>query len=288
MKRPSHLIILAISLAGMLCGCQTQPPGSAAGAFAPLSREQLIEKINANNERIPTLWARTSFDAEIHDTQSGKTTRVYADDGYFQYRAPDEISIRASKVGVGLVLDVGLNHERFWLAALAPGPDTMWWGYTRSSMVKSEIPIRPQDVLQILAISPISSSGPDVPGLSFDARKNASILSWYRRTPGGFGVIRQIAYDSEAMPRHVRVFDADGHLAMQAELSKHRNVEGASADAKVATNYDVYLPASRSSMVLRLRGMQISHGTAPNDASFKYPEKPPVAKVIRVDAQVSK
>lgn len=295
MKRPSHLVIIAISLAGILCGCQTQPPGAgpASGAGLALSREQLIEKINANNQRIPTLWTRVGLYAEIRDPETGKRTTVNAvdRDGSLQYRAPDELRVRVVKDVAGLVLDIGLNHQRFWVTAPAPGPDTMWWGEVgRQDVRQSQMPIRPQDVLEVLAIRPIASAGPAAPTMRYNDKEKAYVLTWYRQVRGQPVVSRQTFYDAKSLaPKIVLLFDPDGKLALQAELSKYTEIESAAQPApSVARLVQLYMPESRSIANLRLLDVTISQKGFPNDTSFRYPEKPPVAKVKQVDAQVSK
>ena len=286
MKRPSSLIV-ALAAALLLAGCQVQP---SAPPRPLLSLPDLVQKINDNNQRIPTLWARIGLYAEIRNPETGKKTTVYAADrdGSLQYRAPDELRLRVIKDIAGLVLDVGLNHERFWVAA-PEGPNTMWWGEVgRPDVSLSKVPIRPQDVVEVLAIRPIDLAEPNAPTMRYDSKQEAYVLSWYRSKADKYLVSRQICYDRHSLePKSVLLFDAEGKLAVRAKLSKYSQIDTPVEPApSVCRLVQLYMPESRSMADLRLLDVALSQKGAPSDASFRYPERPPVAKVIRVDAQV--
>lgn len=290
MKRHSGFAIIAVALACALSGCQTQPSGPGSGSFAALSREQLVEKINANNQKIPTLWARINLRADIRNPDTGKRTTVYADHGYLFYRAPGELRLRANKDVAGLLLDLGINSQRYWVIAPDPGPDTMWWGNIEAEPQRSEIPLRPQDMLEILAIRPIDVTGPDAPKLQYSQKDEAYMLIWYRQVGGRYFVSREIFYDAGTLlPKTVLLFAADGSLALRAKLSNHGTIVAPSKpEPRMAREYELLLPESRSRAELRLLDLTISREGVPNDASFRFPEKRSVAKEKQIDAHVPK
>jgi len=273
-----------------LSGCQTQPSGPGTGGLSALSREQLVEKINANNQRIPTLWARINLRADIRNPDTGKRTTVYADHGYLFYRAPGELRLRADKDVAGLLLDLGINTQRYWVIAPEPGPDTMWWGNVQAEPQRSEIPLRPQDMLEILAIRPIDVAGPDAPKLQYSQKDKAYMLIWYRQVAGRYFVSREIFYDPDTLlPKTVLLFAADGSLALRANLTDHGQVDSPTKpEPRMAREYELLLPESRSRAELRLLNMTISRESVPNDASFRFPEKRSVAKEKQIDAHVPK
>lgn len=287
MKRLNALFVILVA-ALLLAGCQAQPPRAQG---PQLSLPDLVAKINANNQKIPTLWARIGMYAEIRDPETGKKTTVYAADrdGSLQYRASNELRLRVIKDVAGLVLDLGLNQERFWVAA-PEGPNTMWWGEVGGHDVSpSQMPIRPQDVLEVLAIRPIDLAGPDAPTMRYNGKEKAYVLTWYRPEAGRYAVSRQVFYDQKSLePKTVLLFDTAGKLALRAKLSNYGEIDAPSKPApSVSKEVELYMPESRSTANLRLLDVALSRGELPNDTSFRYPEKPPVAKVIRVDAQVS-
>lgn len=285
MKRLSSLII-ALAGVAWLAGCQTQPMRKQP----QLSLPDVVQKINANNEKIPTLWARINLDAEVRNPENGKVTKVFANGGNLHYRAPNELRLWAKKDIAGLLLDLGINTERYWLIAPEPGPDMMWWGYVQTEPRQSEIPLRPQDLLEVLAIRPIQPTGPDAPRLRYSDKDRAYVLSWYHQNANRVTVSRQIFYDQETLlPGTVLLFTADGALALRARLSEHIEIESPTAPKpRMAGKYQLLLPESRSKATLRVMRMQLSNDGAPNDASFRFPQKRTVAKEKQIDAQVSK
>lgn len=290
MKRLSSLIIM-FGIAVLLAGCQTQPPRGRGLQGPQLSLPDLVQKINANNQQLPTLWTRINLEADIRNPDTGKRRSVYADSGYLYYRSPDELRLVANKDIAGLLLDLGINHERYWLIAPEPGPDMMWWGYTQAEPQQSEIPLRPQDMLQILAIQPIALSGPDVPTLRYSAKDQAYILIWYRKVNGQYTVSREIFYDQESFrPKTVLLFGTDSSLVAKAQLSSYADVDSPSKPKpQIAREYEVLLPQSRSWARLRLvDDMTISHKGTPNDRNFQFPPTRIVSKEKQIDAQVSK
>lgn len=281
-------VVAVIVLAALaIAGCQTQPP-RAGQAQPTLSLPELVQKINANNQRLRTLWTRITLEVDMRDPDTGRRDSFYADGGNLHYRAPGELRLWAKKDIAGLVLELGINAEKYWL--IAPKPDTMWWGYVRNEPREAEIPLRPQDMLEILAIRPVDLSGPDAPVLRYSQKDEAYTLVWYRRTSGRYLVSREILYDQETLlPKTVLLFAPDGSLAVRATLSDYGDVDTPTKPKpQMARKYKLLLPGSRSQAILRVLNMTVSHEGAPDDRSFKMPAIRTVSKEKQIDAPRSK
>src|SRR5665213_306752 len=99
----SHLPSLAIVLLVFIAGCLPSRPAHPSAYFGPTeSLIQVANQINANNQQIPTLWARiTYFEADAHEKRDDKSQFVNGTGGYLMMRRPGEMRLRASKAGIG-------------------------------------------------------------------------------------------------------------------------------------------------------------------------------------------
>jgi hypothetical protein len=294
MKRFS-LYFAALLLAIGVSGCVPKhAPTSQPGYFGPtLSLPELVTQINANNAQLSTLVASTAYEAEIHDANTGEVTNVFDTLGTIQYRAPGEFRMRLNKTAAGNVLDLGMNKDRFWLVA-PEGPKTMWWGHVGAKLdPKSEIPIRPEDLLQVLAIGTMNTDllALPAPVLRFNNDQDRYMLVWVDRADGRYLAQREVWYDRKTLePVLVLLFDGNGRVMLRAYLSDHRPVDGTEAGPVTARRYDMFFPQSKSHLVLDMRREKVllTKGTAPNDNSFRFPPKDIVPKDKNVDAEPSK
>lgn len=288
---------LALPFAG---GCL--PRGGAPAAkplsyFGPTdSLPTLVQKINENNQKIPTLWCRFSYDVELHDPQTHKVESAADDDGKLMYRAPGEFRFLANKTALGRVIDMGINDERFWLVSTPPkGDDQMWWGNVgpERPVEGSEIPIRPESLLQVLAVSTFNAdlTAEPAPVLRFNNDADAYMLVFVCKTDTRYLAVREVWYDRQTLqPTAVLLFDANGRIALRAYLRNHQPIStGALPAPKMATDYDIYLPESGSKLHLTLRDLRLSHDDAPNDNTFRFPgfQQVPESKAKQIDAQAN-
>ena len=290
-----------LALAPLLTGCShTHPTPPPAGSyFGPTdSLDELLTKINANNQLLPTLWSRLSYEIVINDPKTDKT-HTYTDDfgGTLQYRAPGELRLRLNKTGLGLVFDLGLNPERYWLVSLAPDAEQIWYGQTKRLRPgePSELPIAPDSVLQVLAIGSLNADlrALPAPTLRFNNDADAYMLTWVAPTADRMVILREIWYDRATLhPILVLLFDHDGRAVLRAYLRKHQplNLPSVPVPPEVATEYDLFFPETRSRMLLHLKDPVLTYKNAPDDRSFRFPgtDMVPSDKVKQVDAQNTK
>jgi hypothetical protein len=277
----------------ILYGCGPKQPEKKAPYIGPTeSIYDVVEAVNKNNRRLPTLWANVSeMDASIVDDSGKRHDEVLS--GGLLYRAPREVLLKGSKDVVGEVVQIGSNTDTYWLTAKSPGPDTAWWGrykYLGSPCVKP-IPIRPDLVLEVLGISTINEDFNALPApvMRFNNDADAYMLTWNSKLPDRWVAVKEVWYDRQTKrPMLVLLFDVDGRVLLRAKLSQHKPVELPDGDKAtwptVATRYELFFPDSGSKLRLQLDDVKLSRKGAPNDASFRFsPQRAGVAKVIQLD-----
>src|SRR4051794_18456149 len=124
------LNLLLLGVLAIAAGCpgppKIRPSKYYAGPTEPL--ESVVDRVNANNAKLPSLWSRHTFQAWIVDDRK-KTTYVDGD-GELQYRWGGDFRLNCKKVGLGDVMTLGSNGDTYWLT-VRPEADTMWWGRTQ-------------------------------------------------------------------------------------------------------------------------------------------------------------
>ena len=134
----------------------------------------------------PRCGARFTYEATIVDPETKKQTYLFEENSStLQYRAPGEFRLRASKTGAGVVLDLGINTERFWMIAPEPGPDAMWWGYLKpDAPLNKEIPMSPQGMLEVLGVSTLNTDllAEPAPVLRFNNDSRLYMLVWVKHS----------------------------------------------------------------------------------------------------------
>ena len=289
----SRLCLCFLMLAGALAGCaQTRPTTQPSGGyFGPTeSMPQVIARINANNKRIPTLWALVaSFDVWARDPRSDKTDYINGSGGYLFYRGPDEFRLRGNKDLAGLILDIGMNAEQYWLAAPSPGPDVMWYGTVGHAVdLSADLPIRPELLSEVLGVSVIDENLLDepYPVMRFNTDRDAYMFLFCRANKDRVIVQKEVWYDRATLKAIlVILFDSDGRPILRAYLANHQKISGGGDLPAVAMDYDLLFPQTRSRMVLRLERAEIQHKGVPNDASFRFPGVDVVKTAKNIDAK---
>ncbi len=286
--------LLCFSLIGGCCHC---PPAEAqkmvvTGPSEPTAR--VIAAINANNEKLPTLWSSLYYKANIIDEK--KQAHFVNGEGTLTYRQPMDLRLLGRKDPAGVVFDIGSNRNQFWLRII-PQMDTMWWGtYENLSRVdpsQTGIPIRPDLVLGVLAIDPISTN-PDVQPVAtmrFNAAAHAYMFVWTARLPDRWIAVREVWYDQKTKrPRFVLLYDSNGRVVLRAELKQHKQVEAPNVPKDkwpwVASDYNLTFPDTGSTMEFTLSDDTVlrSENGFPKDASFLMPspDKAGVSRVIEI------
>lgn len=299
--RANLLIALGVLIAAFAGGCAGRGEKAAVAQRKPPylgptdTMRQVVADINANNERLPSLWARHEFEATVVD-ERGKS-RFVNGDGYLLFRQPRELRLIGKKPGVGNIFEIGSNDERFWLTIRPPNePSEIWWG-NYANLGKpcvEEIPIRPDLILEVLGVSRIETdfTREPAPTMRFNNDQDAYMFVWNVRGPDRWIAQKEVWYDRETkLPRLVNLFDENGRVILSAYLSKHQPITTGPAGAAggeipppmIATDYRLFFPDNGTRMWFQLKDMELQHNGVPNDRSFAFPENPGVDREIQID-----
>jgi hypothetical protein len=295
MKPILHLC-LSVFICGSLIGClgKAQQAGREPYIGPTLPMYEVVQKINANNRKVPTLWASQDMEASIVDDQGKRHNEVLS--GYLLYRDGHDMLIVATKDPVGRVFELGSNPDVYWMSVKI-GPDTAWWGHYRNlgKPCSKEIPIRPDLIQQVLGIATINEDFNQLPAptMRFNNDADAYMFVWNGKLPDRWVAVREVWYDRRTLlPRLVLLFDANGRVVLRAYLEKHRKVklDNVPEDQwpSVATSYRLYFPDSGSKLSMQMTDVALTHGEGsrliPNDRSFRFdPERTRTSKVIQLD-----
>ncbi len=292
-RRP--MIAALAAMCCLLAGCPPSPPPRTAYEGPTLPLSQLVDRINRNNHRIATLWARVgSFTVKLLDEKG--QPRLVSGDGNLQYAKPRGLRL----IGKGVfsdLFDIGSNDERYWMTVPVDPVSTMWFGtYAGLDQVDpSRIPIMPDLLLQVLAIDDINPNLLAMPSpvLRFNPDADAYMLVWIAKVPGRLLATREVWYDRRTLlPVLVLLFDDNGRVQLRAYLSEHEPVKVASGDEsdppRIATRYALYFPKSKTKLSMKLRDMTTLYTprrgmSFPNARSFAFPDLAEVAVKKKVN-----
>jgi hypothetical protein len=268
---------MAAMVALGLCACRVTPPAPPQGYFGQtLTLAQLVDGVNRNNEKLPTLWARQKFQATIVDREKNKATRI---DGYgnLLYTAPNQMKLTAHNE-VADLFEMGSDGRRFWV--YEKHDQEFWWGKISDGEADSaDIPVRPDLVMEILGIRRLDESllREPSPMLRFNNAADAYMVDWQMRTAGHWAVMKEIWYDRVTLlPKRVLLFDALGRVVLWAKLSNYGQVEVRGVETRswpwMATHFELAFPYTGTTMSFDLSDMSLSHNGFPNPATYRMPD----------------
>ena len=280
-------------------GCCTQPkPTDRAVYRGPTeSMDSVIQQINHNNARIPTLWTQLDYSATFVNLEK-KTTDTVSGDGGLIYARPAALLLTGNKDVAGQVFQLGSNDTEFWVK-LRSSADTYnyWWGhYANLGKPGCEsIPIRPDLIVQVLGVGlyPSNLLQIPVPVMRFDNENDVYIFDLNARNVDRWETLEEIWYDRQTkLPLRVLLYDDNGRVTLKANLSQHTPVETANLPReqwpKVARHYDLFFPDTGSQISFDFLNdpelqHQARHSLVPNADSFKREEPDDNTKVIQID-----
>jgi hypothetical protein len=280
-----------VFICGSVLGCvpksKVVPPYQ--GPTLPL--RELVAGINSNNDKLGTLRSEGSFEANINDNGrmrflNGQVTLLYSQ--------PASMRLIGKKDIAGQIFEIASNPERYWVIVRGD-TDTMWTGtYANFANVDpSQIPVRPDLVMEVLGITPINTNflQEPVPVMRFNNDARAYMLVWQSRLSDHWAAQKEIWYDLKTLlPKYVFLFDPNGRIVLRAYLSGHEPVEvpGLPQDQwpKVATRYDLLFAETQSTIKIELSkdNLALKRNNAPSERSFIFPgENAGVSRTIDLD-----
>lgn len=288
MNARALLILVAGCFAAAGCGGKAgNSPAQAEDRLNPpnlASMAEVVAAVNANNAKIPTLWATLNYSATIND--NGQVHSVTSDDGVLLYRRPSDFRLVGRQALVGTVFDIGSNDRQFWLQVV-PGTSRMWWGnyadLARINVDRLPIPIRPDLVMQVLPVAPINTdfNAPPVPTLRYSNAADAYVMVFNARAPDRWLALKEVWYDRATLrPRRVILYDARGRPVLRADLSHDTRVRVPDQSPNdwplVPGDYKLFFPDSGSRMEFTFRDVRLYNKPGrvqfPNAASFNLPD----------------
>lgn len=286
MKRPIFCALAPLLICGCCCNRPKQPAEPDKLNPPTMAMSAVANAINANNQRIPTLWAALNYSATIVD--NGQSHSVSSDNGVLLYQRPAGFRLVGEKEFIGRVFDIGSNDAEYWLEVI-PGTNRMWWGrYADLARLKSDrlpIPIRPDLVLEVLGVSVIDTNFNALPAptMRYNNAADMYVFVFNAKAPDRWIAVKEIWYDRTTLrPRRVILYDADGRPVLQARLSMDTRVQVPDDDNPnnwplMAGEYKLFFPDSGSRMEFTLRDVRLYKKGAgririPNAASFRLPD----------------
>ena len=288
--------VVLIALLFFASSCGHKPPPQQ-GCWEPtVSMSELVAHINANTRGIPTLYARQEIQADLYDKSRNKSFYVNSS-GYVYLRKPRELLLQGKHDLAGKIFEIGSTDEVFWFTVYGK-QDERYWGHYRNlgKPCMQEMPVRPDLIGEVLGISEIPTDflTAPFPTMRFNHDQCAYMITWNARLPDRFYAQKEIWYDHKTyLPVKVIIYDFDGRVLVRANLSNHQPVEvqGAAKETwpRIATNYSLMFPASKSTMTLKLSDMALlSKSGHPRAGTIVFKDDPEVSKVIQVDEACEK
>ena len=296
----SILTLITLAACCLVTGCPKPAPreGPQPWRGETLTMAEVVQQVNQNNAKIPTLWSEHEFDAYIYD--ENKREHFVNGNGGLLYRRPDGLLIRGNKPVVGTVFEIGSTGEHYWLTTAAPNqPKTMWWGsfeHIGKECVEGQIPIRPELVLEVLGVGTFNTNfvEPPVPVMRFNPDAHAYMFVWNAPSVRGdrWVAVKEVWYDRETLlPTRVFLFDENGRVVLRAQLAGHAPVRAPDVPEGqwplVAREYRLYFPDSGSRMRFTLTKVVLEHNGIPRRRGIDFdPDdaEDRAQEVIQIDA----
>ena len=282
----------------MFASCCGHPPKKQEGYWGPtLPMKDLVQRVNANNSSIPTLYSRHSIQADLFDPGRGKSYYVNSSGDLF-LRKPRELLLRGRHDLAGKIFEIGSTNEIFWFT-MYEGEATRWWGNYRNlgKPCMQEMPVRPDLIGEVLGITDIPTNFLEAPfpTMRFNHEQDVYMLIWNARLSDRFYAQKEIWYDRKTFhPRAVFLYDENGRLLVRAFLLAHAQMEIPGQPREqwpfIATEYRFLFPGIKAStMTLKLSDMALVSKTGhPRAGTIVFKDDPEVSKVIQVDEACEK
>ncbi len=270
------LVALMGALA-LLAGCCSKPQPQAY--WGPtLGVQEVVQTINANNQRIPSVWCYLKeFSVEVLDEH--EASHIYSgNDGNLIFQRPRNLYLVCNMLSVE-AFEIGTTQQVYWLKV--PPADKMWKGtYARIAGVDlRQLPIAPEMILDVLGVGTIDDNllRWPLPVMRFDNYRDAYALLWSFPLEDHWAALKEVWYDRKSLlPVEVRLYDARGRMAVQALLSDPQPLAATQEDAagaadapRMATNYDLLFPETQTRLHLRLAHPSLRNGNIPNAKTFQ-------------------
>jgi len=285
-------ILLTLIAALGLSACTGPAPPMAPGYYGDtITLEQLVGRVNENNDRLPTIWAREHFQAVLVDRTKNQATHI---DGYgnLLYTSPNQMKLTA-KNEVADLFDMGSDGSQFWLHE--KHDQIFWWGTYADAEGgdADQIPVRPiwcwkswgsARSTHFCFASPRPCCGSTISPMSTCSigRRSSPVTGPRSRR---FGTTADAASQTRVAVR------CQGPRRPVGDPFQLPAVEWPAGDPSswpmMATQFNLYFPYTGSSMAFELSDLTLSHNGFPNAATYRMPDPAKLAasgvKVIHIN-----
>ena len=285
-----------VSLVCSVGGCAAKPQAAVPPYYGPTETfEQLIQEVNANTQKVPTLWAKGDYDASIVD--HGNRTNV-SGDAVLMYGKPRNLFFVGDAGPAGQVFRMGSGPERYWLTVKGD-TDATWFGTFENidRVDLRSIPVRPDLIEAVLGLDSFDTNltQQPCPVMRFNNDARAYMIVWNVRSPDRWLAQKEVWYDLDSkLPRLVNLFDQNGRVVLSAYLSEHKPI--AAVDAAVAqttqpaggpmiaTRYRLFFPETGSKLELHFTDLRFQSHGHPDAKNFTFdPQKAGTKHLIDLD-----
>ena len=279
--------IIAICL--LLTGCPPAPTHEGYfGETKPMS--EVVANINANNQKITTLWSQFSYELWVHDQDEKKTEHYVHDTGVLLYAKPNEFLMRGNSIK-GLLFEVGSSageDAQFWVT-VTEGMRSQMWGHYKNlgkpCMKMKNVPIRPDLLIEVLGVSDFDTNflKPPVPVMKFinDAGGFYS-FTWSVRAADRWVAVKEVWYNRDYLPIKVLLFDENGRILIRADLTEHRELEGGDG-RKIATQYKLFFPDTKDALNFRYLNAKVSQKGIPRPGTIRRRDPGDDIRQVQID-----
>ena len=292
MSRVALLVLMSL-----FTGCATRPAAVATADAVPeptvLSLPELVDSVNANNERLPTLYARGYVEAVLYEEKGGGPT-TFNGSAIVQHQKPGRLRLKVTKAALGELLDLGTDGERLFVRNGTQRLSYLGTVDQIDPRAAAGLPVRPDLMLQVLGINLLSRDLASFPAPVLEWNPDSRLHMVRFVEPAALGeprltVSKQTWYDvtddGRAIPRQTILTGDDGRPLLVARLFDHEPV--GDAGASVARRVYLYFPPTGSKMRIDLEDVQLTQSarrgrTLPNARSFEF-VVPPGDRVIDLD-----
>ncbi len=219
----------------------------------------LISKYNTRANHIKQIWARTVI--EFQWTDKDKKKHSEQGSGTLMLRKPLDLALPINKLGTPL-LWLGSDKNRFWLFELKPPKDqpTRVYVGTHAEAGKTSrrilsIPTQPDQLIQLLGITPLPSHSSDLQYVVDKTSKNLVVTIPIKDSP--LKLSRRITIDpTTLLPIQIQFIDANMKVTTTALLSEFKplQVKGLPFGSlpKIPTRIAISVTATGDSLKLHL------------------------------------
>jgi outer membrane lipoprotein-sorting protein len=282
------LAAMLLPLTGCLFRSHRVEPRLASAVLREASRDDLVQRINAEASKVQTLNGTVDISAQVGGAKKGKITEYQDVRGYLLVRQPNMLRlIGLFPVVRNKAFDMVSDGNQFKLSI----PPKNRFVVGRNDLVQPGAStlesLRPQAIFDALLLHPIDKNEIAVLESDTEPVKDPKTKKVYdqpdyvidviRQTKEGPVLSRKVVFSRvDLMPHRQIVYDKQGNIVTDARYENVQNFDGINFPATI----EIYRPQEEYSIVLTVVKMQANQPL--RDDQFAL-EQPPGSTLVRLD-----